>query len=144
MATFPRTYVIILYDILIMILFKFSSVDHGLLFSLTDKPSVSFVSPTNKKEIDAPDTLVLNFSIDSFPSSNVTIFQRTKTLGTLLNVTGHHSFATSLTSCPDEGEYRVEAINDVGSDSNSVFVIVKCELIFKKKQKQNYRKVSFL
>lgn len=97
-------------------------------FNFSDKPTItSFV---NRKNITAPGVLNLNFSVDSFPSSNVTIFHETKNLSFIPNVTGQLSFKVSVKSCLDQGRYVVEAVNDAGSDSFSFNAILKCKFYY--------------
>lgn len=94
----------------------------------SDKPMItSFV---NRTILTAPSLLDLNFSVDSFPSSNVTIFHRTKSLTILPQVTGQRSFKVSITSCLDHGEYKVEAVNDAGLDSFTFIANVECTYIY--------------
>lgn len=98
----------------------------ALVFS--DKPTIT--SFANRKILTAPDLLCLTFSVDSFPSSNVTIFHETKPLTFIPNVTGQLSFNVSIKSCRDQGEYRVEAVNDAG-DGNVTFIAnVECRFIY--------------
>lgn len=98
----------------------------ALVFS--DKPTItSFV---NQKIITAPSLLDFAFSVDSFPSSNVTIFHETKRLTFIPNVTGQLSFNVhvSVKSCLDQGEYTIEAVNDAGSDRFIFIADVKCKI----------------
>lgn len=86
-------------------------------------------STKNQTTITAPDLLDLTFSVDGSPSSNVTIFHETKTLTFLPHVTGQLSFNVSIESCLDQGEYRVEAVNDVGFGSFNFMPNIKCSPI---------------
>nr|XP_034303525.1 obscurin-like [Crassostrea gigas] len=91
------------------------------------KPMIT--STKNQTTITAPDLLDLTFSVDSFPSSNVTIFHETKTLTFLPNVTGQLSFNVSIESCLDRGDYRIEVVNDVGFGSFNFMPNIKCSPI---------------
>nr|XP_022328442.1 uncharacterized protein LOC111127521 [Crassostrea virginica] len=94
-------------------------------------PAITFTILENRKHISAhaPGTLNLTFNIDSFPTSNVTMFHNKVNLKTISNVTGQHIFTKPIKSCLDEGEYQVDAANEVGSDSTSVIVNVTCSPI---------------
>eukprot|EP00105_Crassostrea_gigas_P045203 XP_019929351.1 PREDICTED: uncharacterized protein LOC105344511 [Crassostrea gigas] len=83
-------------------------------------------SSVNRKILTAPSLLDLTFSVDSFPSSNVTIFHKTKRLTFLPHVTGQLSFNVSVESCLDEGKYRVGAVNDAGYGDFTFIAIVEC------------------
>ena len=98
-------------------------------FVLPDGPAITLTILENRKHIfaHAPGTLNLTFTIDSFPTSNVTMFHNKVNLKTISNVTGQHIFTTPIKSCLDEGEYQVDAANEVGSDSASVIVNVTCK-----------------
>ena len=98
-------------------------------FVLPDGPAITFTILENRKHISAhaPGTLNLTFNIDSFPTSNVTMFHNKVNLKTISNVTGQHIFTKPIKSCLDEGEYQVDAANEVGSDSTSVIVNVTCK-----------------
>lgn len=90
----------------------------------SDKPMItSFV---NRTILTAPSLLDLTFSVDSFPSSNVTIFHKTKPLTFLPQVTEQRSFKVSIASCLDHGEYKVKAVNDAGLDSFTFIANVEC------------------
>ncbi|XP_065931658.1 hemicentin-1-like [Magallana gigas] len=91
------------------------------------KPVIT--STKNQTTITAPDLLDLTFSDDGSPSSNMTIFHETKTLTFLPHVTGQLSFNVSIESCLDQGEYRVEAVNDVGFGSFNFMPNIKCSPI---------------
>ena len=95
---------------------------------LADKPKLEFTFLRNRKHFaaHAPGTLNLTFNVDSFPPSNVSMFHKTIKLMTMSNVTGRHSFTRLMSSCLDEGEYRVDAVNEAGTDSASVIVNVTC------------------
>uniref|UniRef100_A0A8W8KXQ9 Uncharacterized protein n=1 Tax=Magallana gigas TaxID=29159 RepID=A0A8W8KXQ9_MAGGI len=93
----------------------------------SDKPVIT--STKNQTTITAPDLLDLTFSVDGSPSSNVTIFHETKTLTFLPHVTGQLSFNVSIESCLDQGEYRVEAVNDVGFGSFNFMPNIKCPIV---------------
>lgn len=95
--------------------------------NFSDKPVIT--SPKNQTTITAPDLLDLTFSVDGSPSSNVTIFHETKTLTFLPHVTGQFSFNVSIESCLDQGEYRVEAVNDVGFGSFNFMPNIKCKIL---------------
>uniref|UniRef100_A0A8W8KVV4 Uncharacterized protein n=1 Tax=Magallana gigas TaxID=29159 RepID=A0A8W8KVV4_MAGGI len=88
------------------------------------KPNIN--SDVDQTTITAPTLLVVTFSVDSFPSSNVTIFHETKNLTFLPHVTGQLSFKVSIKSCLDQGKYRVEAVNDAGSDRFTLIAKVIC------------------
>lgn len=80
----------------------------------------------NHITVHAPGTLNLTFSIDSFPPSNVSLCHKTNNLKMISKVTGQHIFTTPITSCLDEGEYTLEAVNEVESDIAFVIVNVTC------------------
>lgn len=96
--------------------------------NFSDKPNIS--SDVDQRTITAPGLLDLTFIVDSFPSSNVTIFHETKRLTLIPNVNGQLSFNVLIESCLDRGKYRVEAVNDVGSDSFTFIADVKCKFRF--------------
>ena len=98
-------------------------------FVLPDGPAITFTILENRTHISAhaPSTLKLTFNIDSFPTSNVTMFHNKVILKTISNVTGQHIFTKPIKSCLDEGEYHLDAANEVGSDSTSVIVNVTCK-----------------
>lgn len=93
------------------------------LFS--DKPTI-LTSFVNQNIITAPSLFVLTYSVDSLPSSNVTIFHENKRLTFIPNVIGQLSFNVSIKSCLDQGEYSVEAVNDAGSDRFTLKAYVEC------------------
>ncbi|XP_065931662.1 carcinoembryonic antigen-related cell adhesion molecule 5 [Magallana gigas] len=97
--------------------------------TINTKYKPTMTSSKNKTTITAPDLLDLTFSVDSFPSSNVTIFHETKTLIFLPNVTGQLSYNVSIESCLDHGKYRVEVVNDAGSDRFTLIADVECSPI---------------
>nr|XP_022320238.1 hemicentin-1-like isoform X2 [Crassostrea virginica] len=95
-------------------------------------PEIAFSFWGNRNHITAhaPGTLNLSFRIDSFPPSNVSVFHETNNFMTASNVTGQHIFTKPITSCLDEGEYILEAVNEVGSDTDHVIVNVTCSPIY--------------
>lgn len=56
----------------------------------------------------------------------MSISNETKRLKYLPNVTGQLSFKVSIESCLDQGEYKVEAVNEAGSDNFIFIADVKC------------------
>ncbi|XP_065931660.1 uncharacterized protein [Magallana gigas] len=86
-------------------------------------------STKNQTTITAPSLLDLTFSVDSFPPSNVTIFHETKRLTFLPHVIGQFSYNVSIESCLDQGNYRIEAVNDAGFDSFIFMPNLKCSPI---------------
>uniref|UniRef100_A0A8W8KY94 Ig-like domain-containing protein n=1 Tax=Magallana gigas TaxID=29159 RepID=A0A8W8KY94_MAGGI len=98
-------------------------------YTMTVQYKPVITSTKNQTTITAPDLLDLTFSVDGSPSSNVTIFHETKTLTFLPHVTGQLSFNVSIESCLDQGEYRVEAVNDVGFGSFNFMPNIKCSPI---------------
>lgn len=58
----------------------------------------------------------------------MTIFHETKTVIFISNVTGQLSLNVSIESCLDQGEYRVEAVNDAGWDSFTYIADVECKI----------------
>lgn len=101
---------------------KLPSFSTEMFFS--DKPKI--LSTKNQTTITTPDLMDLTFSVDSFPVSNVTLFHETKLLTFLPNVTGQLSLNVSIESCLDQGKYRVEAVNNAGSDNFTFIANVKC------------------
>eukprot|EP00105_Crassostrea_gigas_P045799 XP_019929947.1 PREDICTED: hemicentin-1 [Crassostrea gigas] len=91
------------------------------------KPKIT--STQNHTTISAPSLFYVNVSVDSFPLSRVSIFHEKKRLTFLPNVTGQLSFNVSIESCLDQGKYRVEAVNDAGSDNITFIPDVKCSPI---------------
>ena len=102
---------------------------YSQLVFFSDKPEIAFTILGNHKKITAhaPGTLNLTYSIDSFPPSNVSVFHNKINLMEISNVTGQHIFFTLLTSCLDEGEYILEAVNEVASVRAYVIVNVTCK-----------------
>lgn len=92
--------------------------------NFSDKPKIT--STQNHTTISAPSLFYVNVSVDSFPLSRVSIFHEKKRLTFLPNVTGQLSFNVSIESCLDQGKYRVEAVNDAGSDNITFIPDVKC------------------
>nr|XP_034303515.1 hemicentin-2-like [Crassostrea gigas] len=86
-------------------------------------------STKNHTTISAPSLFYVNVSVDSFPSSRVSISNERKRLKYLPNVTGQLSFKVSIESCLDQGEYKVEAVNEAGSDNFIFIADVKCSPI---------------
>ncbi|XP_056012164.1 hemicentin-1-like [Ostrea edulis] len=80
---------------------------------------------SNFPRIAAPGSLKLNFSVDSFPASNVTIFHNEK-LDFFPNFTGDKTYKINISSCLDEGKYRIVAENIVGKQSTSKTLTVQC------------------
>ncbi|XP_061170084.1 sialoadhesin-like [Saccostrea echinata] len=103
--------------------FGTASNKHGL--NLQYKPRLSRFGIIHKYII-APGSVYLNFSIDSFPPSNVEVVHRGKILKYDTNVTGSKSYQIEVTSCLDEGDYIVNAKNDAGSADYLNRVTVKC------------------
>nr|XP_022321408.1 hemicentin-1-like isoform X1 [Crassostrea virginica] len=95
-------------------------------------PEIAFTDLGNHKHITAhaPGTFNLTYSIDSFPPSNVSVFHNTINLMEISNVTGQHIFTTPITSCRDEGEYILEAVNEVGSVRAYVILNLTCSPIY--------------
>ena len=110
--------------------------NHWILFGknifaivFSDIPEIAFTDLGNHKHITAhaPGTLNLTYSIDSFPPSNVSVFHNKINLMEISNVTGQHIFTTPITSCRDEGEYILEAVNEVGSVRAYVILNLTCK-----------------
>lgn len=59
----------------------------------------------------------------------MTIFHERKRLTFIPNVVGQLSFNVSIESCLDQGKYRVEAVNDAGSDSFTLIADVECKIL---------------
>ena len=109
---------------------------HWILFGknifaivFSDIPEIAFTDLGNHKHITAhaPGTLNFTYSIDSFPPSNVSVFHNNINLMEISNVTGQHIFTTPITSCRDEGEYILEAVNEVGSVRAYVILNLTCK-----------------
>ncbi|XP_056012191.1 B-cell receptor CD22-like isoform X2 [Ostrea edulis] len=81
---------------------------------------------SNFPRIAAPGSLKLNFSVDSFPASNVTIFHNEEKLDFFPNFTGDKTYKINISSCLDEGKYRIVAENIVGKQSTSKKLTVQC------------------
>jgi hypothetical protein len=90
-----------------------------------DKPTVKVHDfPT---WIAGPGSLNLNFSVDSYPASNVTVFHNGEKLRFFSNFIGDKQFEIEISSCLNEGEYRVVAENIMGSISVSKNLNVECK-----------------
>lgn len=100
------------------------TINSKYVLAFSDKPTITSV--LNRKILTAPSQLDLIFSVDSFPSSNVSIFHKTKRLSFIPHVTGQLSFNVLVESCLDQGEYRVEAVNDAGYGNFTFMANVEC------------------
>ncbi|XP_056009288.1 carcinoembryonic antigen-related cell adhesion molecule 5-like [Ostrea edulis] len=80
----------------------------------------------NFPQITAPGSLKLNFNVDSFPASNVTIFHEEEKLEFFSNFTGNKTYEINISTCLNGGKYRIVAENIVGKQSTSKTLTVKC------------------
>ncbi|XP_062569808.1 hemicentin-1-like [Saccostrea cucullata] len=80
------------------------------------------ITPT---DITVPGLISLNFEVDSFPPANVTIVFNKKMLR-FANVTGMESSKIEITSCLDEGDVKIIAKNNIGSDIDTKRITTKC------------------
>jgi hypothetical protein len=101
-----------------------------------DKPEVTV--PNFPERISAPGSLKLNFSADSNPASNVTIYHKKKMLEFFSDFTGDKEYEIEISSCLDKGEYEIVAENIIGSHSFSKNLKVKCKYL------ENYSKLNIL
>ncbi|XP_056012174.1 hemicentin-1-like [Ostrea edulis] len=87
------------------------------------------VTIPNFPRIAAPGSLKLNFSVDSFPASNVTIFHKEEKLEFFSDFTGNKTYEINISSCLDGGKYRIVAENIIGKQSSSKNLTVQCSPI---------------
>ena len=96
----------------------------SLCVFVVDSPIATLSAPV----LDETQTGVLSCTVSSKPSSTITLYNmvNNKVVGT---VTNNHiaQYGINATARENAGTYRCTAHNGLGSDSNDMDVVVRCE-----------------